>query len=240
MRAIQLLTAALSSRQVQLMTTEPLAKRLAALDTCAVSDALDHLQITGATTGVRPMWACPKIAGRARTVEAVDAAAGPHGVHLGTSTVQAAGPGDVVVVANRGRTNVSCWGDILTAAAQARGLEGVVIDGACRDLDAVAEAGFPVWARAAVPVTARGRLAERGSDVPVLFDGVLVTPGDLVLADGSGVVFLPADRATEIIETAERLAARQDAMRDAVRAGQPVTEVMHDSEFPTIEEAAER
>jgi len=213
------------------MTTEPLAKRLAALDTCAVSDALDHLQITGATTGIRPMWGRPKIAGLARTVEAVDAAAGPAGRHLGTSTVQAAGPGDVVVVANRGRTNVSCWGDILTAAAQARGLEGVVIDGACRDLDAVADAGFPVFARAAVPVTARGRLAERGSDVPVLFDGVLVAVGDLVLADGSGVVFLRKDRAEEIIETAERLSRRQDQMRAAIRAGQPVTEVMHDARF---------
>jgi len=74
------------------MTTEPLAKRLAALDTCAVSDALDHLQITGATTGIRPMWGRPKIAGYARTVEAVDAAAGSAGRHLGTSTVQAAGP----------------------------------------------------------------------------------------------------------------------------------------------------
>src|SRR5215831_17052558 len=207
------------------MTTEPLAKRLAALDTCAVSDALDHLQITGATTGIRPLWGRPKIAGHARTVEAVDAAAGPSGRHLGTSTVQAAGPGDVVVVANRGRTNVSCWGDILTAAAQARGLEGVVIDGACRDLDAVADAGFPVYARAAVPVTARGRLAERG------FDGVLVAVGDLVLADGSGVVFLRKDRAEEIIETAERLSRRQDQMRAAIRAGQPVTEVMHDACF---------
>jgi regulator of RNase E activity RraA len=214
-----------------------LTDRLKALDTCAVSDALDHLQTTGATTGIRPMWGAAggqKIAGRARTVEAVDAAAGapgPAGRHLGTQTVASSGPGDVVVVANRGRTNVSCWGDILTAAAQYRGIEGAVIDGACRDLDAVAEAGFPVWARAAVPVTARGRLAERGSDVPVLFDGVLVAAGDLVLADGSGVVFLPAGRAAEIIETAERLAARQDAMRDAVRNGQPVTEVMHDDRF---------
>jgi regulator of RNase E activity RraA len=213
------------------MTDDSLIKRLKALDTCAVSDALDHLQITGATTGVRPMWACPKIAGRARTVEAVDAAAGPAGRHLGTLTVQNSGSGDVVVVANRGRPTVSCWGDILTAAAQARGIEGAVIDGACRDLDAVAEAGFPVYARAAVPVTARGRLAERGSDVPVLFDGVLVRKGDLVLADGSGVVFLPAARAEEIIEVAERLTRRQEGMVAAIRAGEPVTEVMHDNRF---------
>ncbi len=207
-------------------------KRLLALDTCAVSDALDHLRISGATTGVRPMYhGCAKIAGRARTVEAVDAAAAPAGRHMGTTTVGAAGPGDVIVVANRGRTGVSCWGDIMTAAAQVNGVAGTVIDGACRDLDAVAEAGYPVYARAAVPVTARGRLAERGSDVPVLFDGVLVHPGDLVLADGSGVVFIPADRAGEVIETAERLTARQERMVAAIRAGESVVDVMADSRF---------
>jgi 4-hydroxy-4-methyl-2-oxoglutarate aldolase len=213
------------------MTDDSLLGRLRALDTCAVSDALDHLGIAGATTGIRPMWGRPKIAGRARTVEVADAAAGPAGRHLATSAVQASGPGDVLVIANRGRTDVSCWGDILTAAAQYRGIEGTVIDGACRDLDAVAGAGFPVYARAAVPVTARGRLAERGCDVPVAFGGVLVSSADLVLADGSGVVFLPAGRAAEIIEAAERLARRQEAMLAAIRAGEPVTEVMHDSRF---------
>src|SRR5262249_28671016 len=157
------------------------------------------------TTGVRPMWGRPKIAGYARTVEAVDAAAGPAGRPLGTSTVPAGGPRDGGGVANRGRANVSCWGDIPTPAAPAPGPGGVGTAGPRRDLDAVADAGFPVYARAAVPVTARGRLAERGSDVPVLFDGVLVSRGDLVLADGSGVVFLRKDRAEEIIETAERL-----------------------------------
>lgn len=206
--------------------------RLRALDTCAVSDALDHLHLSGATTGVRPMHPrCAKIAGRARTVEVVDAPAAPAGRHLATRTVAAAGPGDVIVIANRGRVNVSCWGDILTVAAQVNGIEGTVIDGACRDADAVGEAGFPLWARAAVPVTARGRIAERGSNVPVLFDGVLVQGGDLVLADGSGVVFLPAAHAARVIAAAERLTARQDAMAAAIRAGESVVDVMADARF---------
>ena len=67
-----------------------LTGRLKALDTCAVSDALDFLGITGATTGIHSMWGRQKIAGRARTVEAVDAAAGPAGRHLGTQTVASA------------------------------------------------------------------------------------------------------------------------------------------------------
>jgi 4-hydroxy-4-methyl-2-oxoglutarate aldolase len=211
---------------------EGLLERLRALDTCAVSDALDHLHQSGATIGVRPMHqGCAKTAGYARTVEVVDAPAAPAGKHLATRTVAAAGPGDVIVIANRGRVNVSCWGDILTVAAQVNGVEGTVIDGACRDADAVAEAGYPLWARAAVPVTARGRIAERGSNVPVLFDGVLVHSGDLVLADGSGVVFLPADRAAEIIGTAERLTVRQQAMAAAIRAGESVVDVMADAKF---------
>jgi regulator of RNase E activity RraA len=137
----------------------------------------------------------------------------------------------VIVIANRGRLPVSCWGDILTVAAQVNGIEGTVIDGACRDLDAVAAAGYPVWARAAVPVTARGRIAERGSGVPVLFDGVLVHGGDLVLADGSGVVFVTARLAEQVIEAAERLTVRQEAMAAAIRAGESVVDVMADAKF---------
>jgi len=212
---------------------DDLIKRLAALDTCAVSDALDHLGIPGATTGIRPMWpGCPRIAGRARTVQVADAASTPGGGrHMATSTVAAAVPGDVIVIANRGRTDVSCWGDIIANAAQVNGVAGTVVDGACRDVDAVAAIGYPVWARAAVPVTARGRIADQASDVPVAFAGLLVHPQDLVLADGSGVVFLPAGRAAEIVEAAERLAARQDAMVAAIRGGASVVEVMADERF---------
>lgn len=210
-----------------------LLTRLAALDSCVVSDALDHLGLSGATTGIRPMWGLPKIAGRARTVEVVDAAAsgGVTGRHLATQAVASAGPQDVIVIANGGRVTVSCWGDILTAAAVERGVRGVVIDGACRDVDAIAAAGFPVYARAGVPVTARGRLVERACDVPVPFAGVTVAPGDWVIADASGVVVVPAARGQDVVAAAERLAARQQAMLAAVRAGRSVVEVMADQQF---------
>lgn len=209
--------------------------RLAALDSCVISDALDHLGLSGATTGIRPMWGIPKIVGRARTVEVVDAAAAGDvtGRHLATRTVVSSGPEDVIVIANQGRQTVSCWGDILTAAAQQRGIRGVVVDGACRDVDAITEAGFPVYARAGVPVTARGRIVERASDVPVSFAGVTVTPGDLVIADASGVVIVPASRAEDVLAAAERLAARQESMLAAVRSGRSVVEVMADSQFTT-------
>ena len=210
---------------------DPLIERLAALDTCAVSDALDHLGLRGATTGIRPLWACPKIVGHAVTVKVVPAGPTKPAAHLATPAIEAAAAGDVIVVDNAGRTEVSSWGDILSNASQAKALAGVVIDGACRDIDGSRDAGFPVYGRAVVPVTARSRVVQAAFNTPVQVAGVEVRPGDLVIADGSGVVFVRRDRAEEVIAAAERLAAKEAAMIAAVRAGRSVVEVMSDTAF---------
>jgi 4-hydroxy-4-methyl-2-oxoglutarate aldolase len=208
-----------------------LIERLARMDTCAVSDALDHYGLRGATIGIRPLWPCAKIAGRAVTVKVVPAGLTPPAAHLGTLAIEAAGPGDVIVVDSAGRTDVSSWGDILSNASRARGLSGVVIDGACRDIDGSREAGFPVYGRAVVPVTARTRVIQESFNELVQIAGVQVRPGDLVIADGSGVVFVAAERAEEVVGAAERLAAKEAAMVEAVRGGRSVVEVMKDTAF---------
>ncbi len=212
--------------------------RLRALDTCAVSDALDTLGHPGATTGLRPLWAVPAaVAGVVRTVTAGPKRDGGPAGHIAASAIDAAAPDDVLVVANGGRLDVSCWGGILTLAARSRGIGGVVVDGACRDIAESEDLGFPVFGRAVVPVSARGRIVQLATGEPVDVAGVTVHPGDLVLADRNGVVFVPRAHAGAVLELAERIVARESAMADAVRAGQPVTEVMHDTRFPTAEAA---
>jgi regulator of RNase E activity RraA len=216
-----------------------LLDRLRALDTCAVSDALDTLSLAGAVTGIRPLWAVTgPVAGRACTVQAGPRQSGRPAQHIAAAAVEAAGPGDVLVVANNGRTDVSCWGGILTLAARRQGVGGVLIDGACRDITESAEQGFPVFGRAVVPVSARGRIVQLAMDEPVEFAGLFVYPGDMVLADANGVAFVPASQCERVIKLAERIVAREHRMAEAVRAGQPVTEVMHDSKFPAIAEEA--
>lgn len=210
---------------------DQLLDRLAALDTCAVSDALDHLGLRGATTGIRPLWHCPKIVGRAVTVKVVAAGPTKPDAHLATPAIEAASSGDVIVIDNAGRTDVSSWGDILSNASKTKGLAGVVIDGACRDIDGSRDAGFPVYGRAVVPVTARSRVVQESFNAPIQIAGVQVRPGDLVIADGSGVVFLQHERAEAIVAAAERLAAKEAAMIEAVRAGRSVVEVMNDRAF---------
>ncbi len=217
-----------------------LAGRLAVLDSCSVSDALDTLGLPGATTGVRPLWDVRRtVVGRARTVQAGPRSADGPAAHIAAASVDDSGAGEVLVIANGGRTDVSCWGGILALSAAGRGIEGVVIDGGCRDVGESEGLGFPVFGRAVVPVSARGRVVQLAKDEPVEFAGVTVRAQDWVIADRNGTVFVPAAEAERVVVLAERIAARESRMADAVRAGTPVAEVMHDSRFPTADETSD-
>jgi 4-hydroxy-4-methyl-2-oxoglutarate aldolase len=215
-------------------TTKKLLERLEKLDTCAVSDALDQLKLPGATIGIRPQWNCPKIVGRAATVKIQPAGLTRPEAHLATPAVAEADAGDVIVIDNGGRPDQSCWGDILSNAAQVKGIRGVIIDGASRDIDGSSAIGFPVYAKAIVPMTARGRNQQESYNQIIQCAGAQVRPGDLVIADGSGAVFLVADQAEEIIATAEKIQAREAEMIQAVRNGKSVVEVMAESAFQAI------
>lgn len=217
--------------------------RLAALDSTVVSDALDGLAFSAGLGGLRPAWGSPRFVGRARTVALEVDAGGPPGPHLGTSVIAEAQPGDVVVMANGGRLDVSCWGGILSLGCAQRGVVGVIADGACRDVEEAHDLGLPVFARGISPRTARGRLRQRASGVPVQIDDVTVTDGDLVIADDSGVVFVPAGSADEVLAAAEALGRREAAISADIRAGVRIDQAMHDARLagtPTHEQSNER
>ncbi len=208
------------------MISDEAITRLGKLDTCAVSDALDRLGLKGATLGIRPLWLCPRIVGRCVTVKIKPAGLEKPKQHLCTPAIAAATANDVIVVDNGGRTDVAAWGGLLSLAAQVKKLRGVIVDGACRDVDESRELQFPVYARAAVQVTARGRIMQQSYNEEIQFAGVQVHPGDLVIADGSGVVFIPRAKEQEVIAQAEALADRETKMAAAIRGGRSVVEVM--------------
>jgi regulator of RNase E activity RraA len=206
-----------------------LTARLELLDSCVVSDALDRLGLQQVVTGIAPLWACPRIVGPVRTVELRPLGTGetaPPGPHLGTRAIESSTPGDVVVVAHQGRSDSAGWGGLLSTAAVVAGIRGVLIDGACRDIDEAVELRLPLYARSATSVTARGRTVEAASGDPVTVDGVIVSEGDLVLADRSGVVFVPLQAAADVISLAEELADEEERMRSALLRGTAVSTVL--------------
>ncbi|MEX0923655.1 MAG: RraA family protein [Rhodovibrionaceae bacterium] len=206
-----------------------IAERLRKLDTCNLSDALDKLGLPGAALGLQRAWPNLRIAGKVQTVKLVAKGREVPKRHLCTGAVMDAEEGDIVVVDNRGRTNASGWGGILSLAAKTRGLSGVIVDGAARDIDEAIDLEFPLYAKAFIPVTARGRIVEQSYNEPVEISGISVSPGDYAVADASGVVFIRAEDVDKVLKTAEEIGKREAAMAEAVRSGRPVSEVMGES-----------
>lgn len=217
------------------MTPSSLLERLAALDTNTVSDALDFLNLSGATFGIRPLWNCPKIVGRASTIQLGAKTDVAPTVHLISPVIEDITTGDRILVIAGGLDGISCWGDILANAAQVKGIRGSVIDGNSRDIDGSESIGYPVYGRGVTMVSARNRVVQVSSGRPVSVAGVTVQENDYVIADRCGTVFVPAAHIVAVLDLGERIARRQGGMVDAVRAGRSVADVMHDKEFEAIQ-----
>lgn len=196
------------------------------LSTTNVSDALDALGLKGSTYGIRPIFeGAAKIVGEAVTLKLIAAGETKGKTHLGIKAIEAAKSGDVIVVDNGGRLDTSCWGGILANGAKLKGISGVVIDGACRDIDDYVEIGFPVYSRGAVVATARGRIMEESTNSLIGFGGVQVRPGDVVIADRSGVVIIPQEHLEKVIQKAQELFHKEESMIADLRSGLSSTEV---------------
>lgn len=202
--------------------------RLARLDACAVSDALDQIGAPPSVTGLKALSVRRRISGRVTTVRlaAGKPTEGAPSKHLCTTAIDSSDAGAVIVVEQR--TGVECagWGGILSNAASGRDISGVIVEGLARDIDEAADIGFPVYARGGTARTARGRIHEAETGGTIQVGETAVSNGDYVVADSSGAAFVPADRIEAVLAAAERIAVKEAAMTKAVMSGQPVSDVM--------------
>ena len=125
--------------------------------------------------------------------------------------------GHVLVLAGSGPFG-AVWGEMVAVGAASKGIAGAVIDGSTRDVDAIERLGFPVWSTAVRPFGATKRVS--GSvNRPVTCAGVRVSPGDLIVADGDGVVVVPRELTAETLEATERRLRREVGIREAALEG---------------------
>ncbi len=202
------------------------AARLGALDSCAVSDALDKLGLKGSVTGIHRFTTEQRIAGRILTVKLDRAEGRSNTRHLCTTAIDAATPGDIIVVEQRTGLDAASWGGNLAIGAKMRKVAGVIVEGPARDIDDCRKIDFPVFARSHTSRTARGRIVEVATNEPIAVGDVDVNPGDYVVADGSGVVFIATADIARVLEAAEAIVAREEAMAQALREGVPISQVM--------------
>ena len=170
---------------------------------------------------IKPWIGRSKIAGPAVTVDV------PSGEgKLVGEVIHQLSEGDILVVSGKGNCEYSYWGDHRSVCASCKKAAGVVIDGAFRDLEGCEEAAFPIFAKGLCCRTA-AKTGEGTVQVPVECGGVLVHPGDLVVADVNGVIVLAPKEAEAVMERAlKKRVAQEQVMQEMKRTGKVITRIL--------------
>jgi 4-hydroxy-4-methyl-2-oxoglutarate aldolase len=127
--------------------------------------------------------------------------------------------GQVLVFTNGGSSQGALWGDVACGFAKKKGVAGAVVDGAVRDTDAIRDLDFPVWATH-ISVEHPEKRGPGAVNVPVVLGGVLVEPGDIIVADADGVLVIPRKLLQHAVEGAEKRAAAEVTFRARIAAGE--------------------
>lgn len=191
--------------------------KLQQIPAATLSDAVD--EIVGRrgfmSYDMRPVSLKKRMAGRAKT-----ALFGPSGEKTKSKNrgplsavqiIDESGPGDILVVVT-GDLNVTGLGGLMATTAKVRGMEGVVVDGAIRDVDEIEALGLSVFSRSISPSTMLGRSTSLARDLPVICGGVTVSPGDYIVGDRDGVVCIPAEQVDAVIKRALEMEAAEKKM----------------------------
>ena len=199
------------------MNDQQLVALFEGLDTPGVSDAMDKLGIPGQCLGIAPLDNYRgTVVGPAFTVQYVPANTPPGSVG---DFIEDVLPGDVVVIANAGRTDCTVWGDIMTQYAGARGIAATVIDGVCRDVSKALGDGYPLFTRGRYMRTGKDRVEVLSVNQPVAISESRVCARDIVVADANGVLVVPRARAAEVAQVARQIEAVESQIRAQIEAG---------------------
>lgn len=210
---------------------DPLIEGFRKSTVASVADAVD--QITGQrgfmSHDMRPRVP-GQVVGRAVTAllrqtspdKATPALSAKHSVAM----IDNSKPGEVGVIVVENGLDVAGIGGLMGTTAKVRGMAGVIIDGGARDLPELRALDLPTYSRSVVPSSSVGRWASVNNNIPVQCAGVLVKPGDIIVAGEDGVVRVPADRAAEILKRSQEIDERETKMVPMIREHKTLTKVV--------------
>lgn len=204
---------------------QELVEGFRSVGTSTLGDILDEMGLEGVVCGLRPMKVGSVLVGPAVTIKQVSGVLGTYRIEdfpVGR-VIEYCKPGDVLVFDNGGR-EISTWGGLASTAAKIRGIEGVVIDGGCRDADQIAELGFPVFTRHITPTTGKTRIKILELNGTIQCGGIRVGPGDIMVADGTGVVVVPQEKARDILEKAQAAEKAEEHFVEQLKKGKTFLE----------------
>lgn len=212
---------------------EPTSEELVAfeqLPTSALCDAMDELGLPSALPGLiaqrRPQGT---VVGRAMTARFAPIDGDPAAYRFGggvgrplEQVLKTMRRGDFVVMDLGGTQTASAWGGLASRIAMARGTRGTIVYGTCRDIDEIESLGYPVWALGTFPRRSRNEFSFGSIQEPVDIGPVRVCPGDIIVADGTGVVCVPLSRFREVLPLAQQIATDEQQMTARIDADEVV------------------
>ena len=194
-----------------------------------VSDALDSIGIRHQVlkAELKPLRSSMKAVGLAATIEFVPDENydpnDPYGAAI--DFLDSLPEGSVAVVATHGEKRSAFWGELFSAAAKGRGAQGVICDGPLRDTEQIVQVGFSAFGSDTRPLDYKGRMKVKSSATPVSIGGVIVNPGDGVIADADGVVIVPKEHLAEVTRIAEARATAESTVLQDLLSGKSVRQV---------------
>ncbi len=207
---------ALALKPKRISMDEEIRMMLMQVTTPNISDAMHRAK---GMEGIRPIVRGKKVVGKAVTVYTMD------GDWAKTvEAIDVAGEGDVIVIKCSGDSS-AVWGELATRSCMNKGISGVIIDGAVRDVDDIEKLGFPIFAKKIVP-NAGDPKGFGEINVKIVCGGVEVRPGDWIVADDNGVMVIPKERAYEIAKRALEVKKHEDRIRAEIEEGKTLAEVV--------------
>ena len=225
------LTVAAYQKSKPALSSDPLIAGFQKSYPASVSDAVELVTgKTGTMAHDMKLVNGNAIAGRAVTSlvkpaapeQATPALSTKHSVEM----IDNAQPGEIGVIVMEGTLDIAAMGNLMATAAKVRGMAGMVLDGAIRDVWDIRRMGLTVYARSSSPRTAVGHYATVARNVPVECGGVTVRPGDILVADEDGVVVVPQERAEEILKKAQEIDQRESGMFPFIRQFKSLTKAI--------------
>ncbi len=213
-------------------------QRLEKLSTAEVSDALDACSIEGALLNIKAIKAGTKLIGSAYTIEYSLYEEKPEHFQGAADYIDSVPSEAIIVIDNKGRTDCTTWGNILTDVALQKKIAGTLVHGAVRDVESIRASNYPLFCSAVYMRSGKNRVYKSGELCPLTINGVVINPGDIIFADDNGALVIPKDFLEEVLSKAERIKVAEKKIVAAVKKGSSLSQARKDCHYdkPWIED----
>lgn len=192
------------------------------LDTAAVSDAMDSLNLYGRIPGIKTCVFGSKIVGPVFTIQYRPFSREEGKFYNAGNYIDKVPSGFIIFIDNQGRTDCTNWGDILTQVALQRKITGTVIYGSARDINSIRKKQYPLFTSGITMVSGKNRVQMIATNSPLVIENVQIKPKDWVFADDNGVIIIPNNEIHEILKRSEKIERTESKICEAVAQGIPL------------------